>query len=226
MHVLLVEDGPINRRFIHLALSKAGIRVTDAENGRIGVDKAISGHYDAVLMDMQLPVMDGLEATRLLRQHGLTTPIIALTGHSSDEDRQRCLQAGCTDHLVKPVDAVKLVAALKRISAALPCPGPGSDSQEFSAELRRIALDYLQVQRQRIGEMKVSLQTAAYTRLAELAHRMKGTAGTVGLSQFTDPAERLEKAALSSDRQTCAEALDEIADLQARAEVAHSGGGS
>ncbi len=224
MHVLLVEDSPINRRFIDLALSKAGIRVTGVENGRLGVEKAITGQYDAVLMDMQLPVMDGFEATTRLRQLGFTTPIIALTGHSTDEDRERCRRAGCTDHLVKPVDAVKLVSTLKRVAATAPSPVFGGDSQDFSDELRQIALDYLQVQRQRISEMRAALQTAAYPHLAELAHRVKGTAGTVGLPQFTDPAERLEAAAISADRQACAATLDEIADLQSQAEALNEAG--
>jgi CheY-like chemotaxis protein len=217
MHVLLVEDSAINRRFIGLALSKAGIRVTNAENGRLGVEKASAGQYDAILMDMQMPVMDGFKAATILRQLGLTTPIIALTGHSSSEDRERCRQAGCTDHLAKPVDAAKLVDTLTRVASAAPLPDLSGESEDFRAELRRIAMDYLPVQRQRIGEMRASLQTGAYPHLADLAHRMKGTAGTVGLPQFTDPAERLETAALSADRQACAAILDEITDLQSQA---------
>lgn len=215
MHILLVEDSPINRRFIGLALSKAGIQVTNAENGRLGVEKATREEFDAILMDMQMPVMDGFEATAHLRQLGLTTPIIALTGHSTENDRKRCLQAGCNHHLTKPVDATELLGVLDQVATP---SGSIDDSDEFSDELRQIAQDYLDLQRQRIAAMRESLQKGEFGSLAELAHRVKGTAGTVGFPQFTNPAERLEKAALVTDPQACASALEEITDLQAQAE--------
>jgi CheY-like chemotaxis protein len=222
MHVLLVEDSAINRRFIGLALSKAGIELSCAENGRLGVEMATAGQYDAILMDMQMPVMDGFEATARLRQLGLTTPIIALTGHATEADRQRCLQAGCTDHLTKPLDAEKLTHVLTRLVADVPPPDFAEDSQDFSLELRQIALDYLDVQRQRIHEMNESLEKADYQHLAELAHRMKGTAGTVGFPEFTAPAKRLETAAISVDQQACSTTLEEIATLQAEAQTQSS----
>ena len=219
MHVLLVDDSPINRRFIGRALSNAGIRVSDAENGRVAVERAQTGGYDIILMDMQMPVMDGFKATTQLRLLGLTIPIIALTGHSKREDRERCLEVGCTDHLTKPVDTGKLLEALKR-AVDVPTPVLGSNSDEFSsAELRQIALDYLDVQRQRIDEMRESLQKGSFSSLAELAHRVKGTAGTVGFPQFTDPAERLEEAARCTDSQACAAVLEEMETLQANAEA-------
>lgn len=221
MHVLLVEDSPINRRFLGLALSKAGIRMTCAENGRRGVQKAVSGGYDAILMDMEMPIMNGFEATLRLRQIGLTTPIIALTGHGSEEARDRCLRAGCTDHLLKPVDAVRLVETLGRLVAR--SVQPNGDSDEYCEELRQIALDYLDVQRKRIHEMQALLGQGDYRRLEELAHRIKGTAGTVGLSQFTAPAKRLEEASLHQDHPTCESSLEEIARLQSETELSMSG---
>lgn len=219
MHVLLVEDSPINRRFIGLALSKAGIELTCAENGRLGVEMATAGQYDAILMDMQMPVMDGFEATARLRQLGLTTPVIALTGHTTEADRDRCRDAGCSSHLPKPVDAARLIDTLNDLVAAVAPSGSAADSDDFSPELRQIALDYLEVQQQRITEMEDSLQSGDLNRLAELAHRVKGTAGTVGFPQFTAPAERLEAAAASGDLQACTRLLGQIAALQTEAEA-------
>lgn len=218
MHVLLIEDSPINRRFIGLALSKAGIQVSSAENGQVGVEKATAEQYDAILMDMQMPVVDGFHASAHLRQLGLTTPIIALTGHAGEADRQRCLQAGCNDHLTKPLDAEKLIDTLKRLVVAATPANSVCDSEDFSPELRQIALDYLEVQRQRIDEMRESLRNADFEHLGELAHRMKGTAGTVGFPEFTAPAKRLETAAACADQQACSTTLEEIAALQAKAE--------
>lgn len=219
MHVLLVEDSPINRRFIGLMLSKAGVQVTNAENGQVGMEMATDGEYDAILMDMQMPIMDGFQATTRLRQQGVTKPIIALTGHTTEQDRRRCLEAGCSDHLTKPLDAKGLLDALERAVAAAPSVSAEA-ADESCEELRQIALDYLVAQRRRIDEMAQSLESADFACLAELAHSMKGTAGTVGFPQFTTPAERLEEAALCGNGPACREALEEMSDLQERAETA------
>ena len=94
VRVLVVEDGDTNRTLVGLVLQRAGVEVTMAENGRIGADLALKVPFDLVLMDMQMPVMDGYTATTLLRQHGLTIPIVALTAHAMKGDQEKCLAAG------------------------------------------------------------------------------------------------------------------------------------
>jgi signal transduction histidine kinase/ActR/RegA family two-component response regulator len=117
--VLLVEDGVDNQRLISLYLRKAGLTVAIAENGRDGFEKLRLAHergtpYDLVLMDMQMPVMDGLTATGLIRTHGYTTPVIALTANSMAGDRERFIGGGCDDYLSKPVDLAAFYASLAR----------------------------------------------------------------------------------------------------------------
>ncbi|MCC5831081.1 MAG: PAS domain S-box protein [Phycisphaeraceae bacterium] len=117
--VLVVEDGPDNQRLIKHLLTKAGLTVALADNGRIGMDSALAaeaeGHpFDLILMDMQMPEMDGYQATRALKLKGLPTPIIALTAHAMKGDREACLKAGCDDYLTKPIDRGALRAAIAK----------------------------------------------------------------------------------------------------------------
>lgn len=114
-NVLLVEDGPDNRRLIAFHLRRAGANVETAQNGQEGleaVQRAIASGlpYDLILMDMQMPLLDGYAATRALRGMNVKTPILALTAHAMAEDEQRCLSAGCDHFATKPIDAYQLVS--------------------------------------------------------------------------------------------------------------------
>lgn len=112
--VLLVEDGKDNQNLISYVLNKAGATVSIVENGELSLDAALDAQsagkpFDVILMDMQMPVMDGYDATRTLRARGYTRCIIALTAHAMAEDRRKCIKAGCDEFVSKPIDRVGLV---------------------------------------------------------------------------------------------------------------------
>lgn len=146
--ILLADDAPDNRRLIACFLRRAGAEVDLAENGRQAVEMALSTaegwgrrwydrprHYDAILMDVEMPLLDGCDATRFLRQRGFTQPIIALTAHVLNEDRRKCLEAGCTAYAAKPVQREHLV---RLIASLLPPLEPAATPHESPAHAQTL----------------------------------------------------------------------------------------
>ncbi|WP_229522058.1 hybrid sensor histidine kinase/response regulator [Massilia antarctica] len=118
LHIVLAEDNPVNQRLALRLLEKMGHRVTLADNGIDALDHALRGGVDLVLMDVQMPGLDGMSATRSIRQweaaHGGHVPVVAMTARAMQGDRERCLEAGMDDYLSKPVDSVRLREVLAR----------------------------------------------------------------------------------------------------------------
>lgn len=116
LKILLVDDSIDNQILIKKILKLAGANVETASNGKEGVEKALTGNFSVVLMDLQMPEMDGYEATKLLRSKGFDKPIIALTAHAMKEERIHSLKSGFDNHLTKPIDNVELVKTLANYS--------------------------------------------------------------------------------------------------------------
>jgi len=136
--ILLVEDAPVTQRLHAQILKAAGAEVGIAQNGRVAQEKALGAEasgrpYDLILMDMQMPVMDGYEATRELRARGYRGPIVAVTAHANSGDRERCLESGCDDYLAKPVDKAAFLELCRRwiesVSPPAPLPSRGSSKE-------------------------------------------------------------------------------------------------
>ncbi|MCH2204086.1 MAG: ATP-binding protein, partial [Fuerstiella sp.] len=222
VRVLVTDDTPANRKLVGLVLRKAGLTVDEAENGQQAVDMVMTDKYDLVLMDMQMPVMDGFTATSALRAAGLTLPIIALTANVMQSDRERCESSGCNGFLIKPIDIDQLlstlaeyleltdvvtpIAAPVELIAADPAPfetptvAPSSDSRVLEStlptdipEFRNVVNQFINMLTPMMHDMHAAWVDRNFAKLQDLAHKLKGTGGTVGFADFTAPAERLER---------------------------------
>ncbi len=118
--ILLVEDNEMNRDMLSRRLARRGYEVLIAVDGEVGLDLAASDRPDLILMDMSLPVMDGWDATRHLKSQAdtKTIPVIALTAHAMESDRQKALDAGCDDYDTKPVELSRLIDKIERLLAS------------------------------------------------------------------------------------------------------------
>jgi len=125
VRVLLVEDNLVNQKLFVRLMEKLGHQVSVASNGREALTMHAAGRFDVVLMDVQMPEMDGLEATREIRRRerriGAHTPILGLTAHAMKGDRERCLEAGMDSYLAKPVRADELAGAIASLAAPSQC---------------------------------------------------------------------------------------------------------
>jgi CheY-like chemotaxis protein len=140
VHILLAEDNAVNRTVAVRLLEKRGHRVTQARSGKEAIELLPREAFDLILMDVQMPEMDGYEATAVIREREKTTgahiPIIALTAHAMKGDRERCLAAGMDGYIPKPIDPRELFAAIERLACAPPEMNSGLGSWPASLEMR------------------------------------------------------------------------------------------
>ncbi|MFI3196551.1 MAG: response regulator, partial [Methylococcaceae bacterium] len=221
-HILLVEDNELNQQVAIELLRDVGFVVDLAENGRIAVDKIKALLYDIVLMDMQMPVMDGVMATQLIRKDGRFNdlPVVAMTANAMQRDRENCLAAGMNDHLTKPIEPEDLwkmllkwikprhtkssevaVIAQAIIDVDLPV---GIEGLDITNGLRRV-LDkkslYLSMlhkfvagQKTTATQILTALEAQDWGTAEHLAHTLKGVSGNIGATDLQRLAERLETA--------------------------------
>lgn len=221
MRVLLAEDNAINRKLATRLLEKHGHTVIETENGRAALETLEHERVDLVLMDVQMPVMDGFEAIRTIRaseqRTGEHLPIIALTAHAMKGDRERCLAVGADDYLTKPIRTSALVDALDRLAhppaASSPdqCPLdlPMPSVWDMEAALARMEGDRELLEEiiglfakecpRTLEEIKAALSAKDAPLLERLAHTLKGSSANVSATGLCHAALGLEMHARSGD---------------------------
>jgi two-component system, sensor histidine kinase and response regulator len=203
--ILLVEDNPVNQRVAQRTLQNLAAEVTIANNGAEALERIAESNFDAVLMDCQMPVMDGFTATRRIREMELSRgtkrlPIIALTANVMSEDREKCLAAGMDAHLGKPIEPAQVIEALSRFLKA-PASAPAIDrgalkeltggDAEFEREL---AQTFVSSGDQCLAEIIAALEASDFDTVRKRAHSLKGASANIHARELSQAASSLENA--------------------------------
>ncbi|WP_300155906.1 PAS domain S-box protein [Solidesulfovibrio sp.] len=238
LRILLAEDNPVNVKVAAAYLGRRGHAFVVAQNGLEALDVLASRPFDVILMDLEMPECDGLEATRRLRsgQAGpvnRSCPVIAMTAHALSGVRQQCLEAGMTDYLSKPLDFQALDALLGDIAGAgAPLPAaaasadevPGLDTEsalnrlggdwELLAELET---DFLRQYPRKLRRIKLCLDSENWDEAALTAHSLKNVAGAVGAESARQLAGRLEESLRQADNDQADQLMDRLTESLRRA---------
>ncbi len=237
VRVLLAEDNPVNQQVAVAMLVKRGHVVHVVANGREAVDAIMQGEYDVVLMDVQMPEMDGFEATQAIRAmpQGDHLPIIAMTAHALTGERERCLAHGMTDYLAKPFKAHELFTLVEQLSEGVapasqpvsttPAATPPVDLEGFRTMLREAGAEealysildtFLRHAPERLATLAAAAASGSGVEIAKAAHVFRGAAATIGARALAELLERVETTARAGE-------LDEARDyFEQVSPIAHS----
>ncbi|MGH8187641.1 MAG: response regulator, partial [Steroidobacteraceae bacterium] len=236
--VLLVEDNAVNQKVAVRFLERMGCKVRVADNGAEGVRAWGEGRYDLVLMDLQMPVMDGLAATRRIREleaGGRATPIVALTANAMTGQVERCLEAGMNDVLTKPLQVTRLKDVLERYGVGSAATQPGTAAAPAAENVpvdlarlheitdadpefvRELTETFVASGQQVLEEIDAALERFDRPALSRAAHKLKGAGANIHAAPLRDLAFALETQAASLDQPRLKELIGQLA-----AEFAHA----
>jgi PAS domain S-box-containing protein len=247
--VLVVDDGNENRELLELVLNDIGLNVETAINGKEALDKALETSFDIILMDVQMPVMDGFTAVKKMREAGLKCPVVALTAHAMKGFEEECFAAGYSGYQPKPIEIDKLIDLLAEELGAKQCDQkPNSVNEPLHRELsvddenksspdkiepiysrlgaipkfHPVIAKFISRVEEQVSEMHKALHEKDFDALINLGHWLKGAGGTVGYDVFTEPAASLEDFAREESRNGCDEVIINIQQLSERLVIAEN----
>lgn len=228
--LLLVDDNRDNLTLIRLYLESDHYHIDEAENGAEAVERFAAAPYNLVLMDLEMPVVDGYEATRRIRElerrrGDAPTPILALTAHALEEHRLRCEQAGFTDFLAKPVRKAAVLRTLLQYlgpagESAEPPKNPSPDADPPDPGRLTVLLPFFYATAgQTLDAAHAALDRGDLEATRRQGHKLKGSAGSYGFPELARAAAALERAADAGNANAAAAARDWAAALLAKARL-------
>ncbi|MDP2646228.1 MAG: ATP-binding protein [Desulfobacterales bacterium] len=231
VRVLLAEDSEENRFVVQAYLKESPVQLDLAENGKIAFDKFLTTSYDMILMDMQMPVMDGYETTRRIRAWEKDrmmepTPIIAMTAHALTESRQKCLNAGCSDYLSKPVKKTSLLKTIQKYSPmSLPNTRNDGDGNDKTIEIIPDPMMagkvpwYLGKIREYSESIVNALQEKDFEAIMNIGHRMKGSGANYGFEAITEMGRSMEQHAKDQSVAGIEKLIEQLTDYLGRIKI-------
>ena len=235
--LLLVDDSATNRRLATTILNRMGYAVDDVDNGLKAVEAVRTGNYSAVLMDIWMPGMDGFAATAAIRELPSPIgelPVIAMTAHTGEEERRRCLDSGMDEHVGKPIDRAMLAAVLRRLAGPPPHaahdgenhgdspPSPATEELVSDDVLRQLRNDagpslvseliaaFMSETDDRLLRIETAIAAGNFDDIGADAHSMKSSSGTFGALPLQELSARLEAAAMNCDMAAIVAVHDEL----------------
>lgn len=192
-HVLVADDDPMIARMALYHLANLNSQVDQVQNGRDAVEHALQNAYNVILMDLDMPVLDGFEATRQIRARGCRTPIIAVTGLQSPADRERALAAGCDTILPKPFTRGELVAAMDLVQLE-----PLLSTLQADGELAELIAEFVASLPKDVRRLEEAFQKTDFQGLQSAARKLRSEGGAFGFDPISVAAGQLEKAIIES----------------------------
>ncbi|MDO8302471.1 MAG: response regulator, partial [Sedimentisphaerales bacterium] len=204
--ILVAEDNPANQLLMKILLKKMGVEAVIANNGQEAVEMASQRSFGLIFMDMQMPILNGYDATRILHKKGITTPIVALTANAMKGDEEKCREAGCDGYVTKPVNPQKLREALQKY---LPATNPPAVSPTTTAaspvvagrivselahdpDLRAVAELFVEQVPTMLSEINDAVAKADKDMIKRLTHTFKGASGSAGFPALAEKAACIE----------------------------------
>ncbi|MGR6835498.1 response regulator [Syntrophomonas erecta] len=218
LQVLLVEDNELNRKIVGQMLSNYGFEVTAVGNGLECLQILDENTFDTVLMDMQMPIMDGYEATRLIHENHLAvdTPIIAMTANAMNGDREKCLAAGCTSYIAKPFKAEELVQEIRN-HLPLKLDNKNRKNRATNDLIAELLPEFLEQLSELTKQLSLAVENKDLTTVKSISHDIKGTAGMYGFTSISKVAADIEFAAREHSWVKVTSHLEQLYNLQKRA---------
>ena len=215
LHILLVEDNLMNQKFMTHILKRLGSTFDIAADGKEAIEKVKQNKYDLILMDIQMPVMDGLEATRYIRNELKIKdmPIVALTAHAMKGDKEKCLAAGCNGYITKPIDQQKLVSEIMNVIKSTE-PEYEEISPYFQGfsrdEVVQLRTDYIESMRKEVEELDKKLSPKEFDAFRFFGHNIKGNGVAYGFPEISKYGAKIEDAANEKDYPTLVTVFNEF----------------
>jgi len=211
--ILLAEDNHDNQQLFSLLLSKTGADVDIANNGKEAVEMAMNTAFDLIFMDMQMPIMDGVEATRRLRQKGYTGAIVSLTANAMKQDRAACFNAGCNDYITKPVNDQLLYATVYQYLEIMDGDFKPSDEEDYDSEFKKIREKFERNLTDKLSVIQNNFENKRIKEVKTDVHKLKGLGSSMGYPEVTEVSEKIEQAISRNDSYLTAGLIQELVHI-------------